>query len=245
MGEPTIYNPSIYKGNGVYKNGAAGGGGGGGGLPPEYTEVEYIQNVDKGVIRCEFDTPTDETIFSYFRFKYDWKETYSSDPESILVYLAYSNITSIFERVEVGSSSAGNMSIRLYYVESTDYSTALNISNGQNINCLFGSRGTKEFSSDDNNFTNGFYSQKAAFHLIGVHFFGFTNSNNQWVFSDDKCGHQKINRLKIFGRESGKLIYDFVPVRKDLTPGFFELITQKFFPPTKNAGAIICGQDVV
>lgn len=26
MGEPTIYKPSIYKGNGIYKNGAAGGG---------------------------------------------------------------------------------------------------------------------------------------------------------------------------------------------------------------------------
>ena len=29
MGEPTIYKPSIYKGNGIYKNGANGGGGGG------------------------------------------------------------------------------------------------------------------------------------------------------------------------------------------------------------------------
>ena len=29
MGEPTIYKPSIYKGNGIYKNGADGGGGGG------------------------------------------------------------------------------------------------------------------------------------------------------------------------------------------------------------------------
>lgn len=27
MGEPTIYKPSIYKGNGIYKNGASGGGG--------------------------------------------------------------------------------------------------------------------------------------------------------------------------------------------------------------------------
>lgn len=29
MGEPTIYKPSIYKGNGIYNNGAGGGGGGG------------------------------------------------------------------------------------------------------------------------------------------------------------------------------------------------------------------------
>lgn len=32
MSEPTIYKPSIYNGNGVYKNGASGGGGGGGGV---------------------------------------------------------------------------------------------------------------------------------------------------------------------------------------------------------------------
>lgn len=37
MGEPTIYKPSIYKGNGIYKNGAGGGGGGG-----EYIEDNFF-----------------------------------------------------------------------------------------------------------------------------------------------------------------------------------------------------------
>jgi uncharacterized protein (TIGR02145 family) len=36
MGQPTIYKPSIYKGNGIYKNGGAGGGGGG---------VPYLKNI--------------------------------------------------------------------------------------------------------------------------------------------------------------------------------------------------------
>lgn len=42
MGEPTIYKPSIYKGNGIYKNGAGGGGGGGGILPEGYTQIEKV-----------------------------------------------------------------------------------------------------------------------------------------------------------------------------------------------------------
>ena len=39
MSEPTIYNPSIYKGNGVYKNGASGGGAS---IPDYLQTVEYI-----------------------------------------------------------------------------------------------------------------------------------------------------------------------------------------------------------
>lgn len=44
MGQPTIYKPSIYNGNGIYKNGAGGGGGGGGGgiLPSGYNQIEKI-----------------------------------------------------------------------------------------------------------------------------------------------------------------------------------------------------------
>ena len=39
MSEPTIYKPSIYKGNGVYKNGAAGGVSP---IPPEYKQYDWI-----------------------------------------------------------------------------------------------------------------------------------------------------------------------------------------------------------
>lgn len=40
--EPTIYEPSIYKGAGIYKVGAQGGGGGGGDLPDEYQKLLYV-----------------------------------------------------------------------------------------------------------------------------------------------------------------------------------------------------------
>ena len=40
MGEPTIYKPSIYKGDGIYKNGA-GGGGGGGGNATQYSSIYF------------------------------------------------------------------------------------------------------------------------------------------------------------------------------------------------------------
>lgn len=43
MGEPTIYNPCIYNGNGVYKNGAAGGGGT---VTDEYIVVQPIDGVE-------------------------------------------------------------------------------------------------------------------------------------------------------------------------------------------------------
>ena len=48
MGEPTIYKPSIYKGNGIYKNGGGGGGG------DEYELVFYTNfaNLSNGI-----DTP--------------------------------------------------------------------------------------------------------------------------------------------------------------------------------------------
>ena len=41
--ESTIYKPSIYKGEGIYKTGA-GGGGGGGDLPEGYTRANYARS---------------------------------------------------------------------------------------------------------------------------------------------------------------------------------------------------------
>lgn len=42
MSEPTIYKPSVYNGNGVYKNGASGGGGGGS-VPEGWKEIFAIK----------------------------------------------------------------------------------------------------------------------------------------------------------------------------------------------------------
>lgn len=54
MGEPTIYKPSIYNGNGVYKNGASGGGGGG--LKPGQIVVgnQVLDTIEiNGLIWCK------------------------------------------------------------------------------------------------------------------------------------------------------------------------------------------------
>lgn len=77
MVQPTIYKPSVYNGNGVYKNGASGGGGGGSSDLPIVGDLEHEWNFKDsftdtiGGVTATQKNPAGNTGLGFPKFNYN------------------------------------------------------------------------------------------------------------------------------------------------------------------------------
>ena len=233
---------SVYNQPSVYNQGGSGGGGGGGGLPAGYTQVQYIYNNSKGVITVTLDEETDD--FVYLACKYIYRANENSD-NKYLIGVVKSNDTE-FLRVGVGTENS-RMKVMLYNATSHSWNTNIGYTDSVTTNIhLLNNCG--QFICNDLNLTHGEFGQyynaakgKAKYiALFGAYW------NGSWKLGDSWCARQALVCVKLFGLNSNKLLLDLVPCKNDYNaPGFYDVVNNKFYGASINAGDIHAGPDVV
>lgn len=235
-----LEKPSIYNAQSVYNQG--GGGGGGGGLPDGYTQVQYIYNSSKGVITVTLDEETDDYV--YLGCKYIYRVNEESDNQYLIGVV--NNMDTQFFRIGVGTDNS-RMKVMLYNANSHTWNTNINygdsiITTAQLLN------NCGQFVCNDLNNTHGEFGQyygaaksKAKYiALFGAYW------NGSWKLGDSLCSRQALINVQLLGLNSNKLLVDLVACKNDQNaPGFYDVVNNKFYGATRNAGDIHAGPDVV
>ena len=213
MGEPTIYKPSIYNGNGIYKNGASGGGG-----------IAIPGNIKLYSALVRVSTSP------YDGFEVN-KTIKGDDRIDIIVFpcyglsLQYSNEVSFEfqnDKRVLGintQGSYGNGTIQITYYNSGLYGSA-SFSNNSN-GFLISLRKDYAKINNTNMIISGSYTDYT------------TTLKKIWARTGYGVSPIPFVRCTIFDKDNKKK-FDFVPAKNtdDNKVGIFELINGEFFPST-------------
>lgn len=229
MSEPTIYKPSIYNGNGVYKNGASGGGGGD--LPDEYEERMYIYN--------KASSSTEISLYSLGRkFVFSDKFEFLFSPGDLTID---SNINAEFEVLERYQNIAWRAIIIRCFKAQWCRLRALSRYDTSEVNIDYTDTDKKNYGMPDvfkiendgqvlKLIVNGQEFNLHSYSTYGgadpayaLYFFRGSGGVN--------CPNTKIYSMKIFEGVTDKLKLWLKPcVRKlDGAPGLFDVVSETFF----------------
>ena len=209
--DSTIYKPSIYKGNGIYNNGA---GGGGGGLPDDYIELLYLRNKSNAWLKIEksFVGWGVELVFALNGY------SSSSEENEFFSHRGDSNdIMSLF-------------SDKTFTVNNHTYTTPYSLSSLNNYEQV-------SINLTQNNTTtiSGHIQYGSTSIDVSRPSNGYTNGTYITLFrgSDNPFGKSKrldLYKVKIFDKENVMQL-DLVPAKRSLDGylGFFDKLTNTFY----------------
>lgn len=232
MSEPTIYKPSIYNGNGVYKNGASGGGGGGGIVPDEYEELEYLEinrnngganfiatlntfsNADKDFsIIVEFDGVNEDYQKNLIKFS---AQAWSSSPGFSIDYVNRTdNTRTIYSR-----NNGGDYYTPIY--TTNDYTNKV------------------KFSIKNNNFDITYSDGRKTVLTTN---YASSNFSNMFLFTDRTNPGEYYQFWGKFYEMEVNGVLKLVPVKRKLDGviGLFDLVSQVFITANYGQSNIIAG----
>ena len=235
MGEPTIYKPSIYNGNGIYKAGAAGGGGGG-----EYVETpSYLQEVEF-VDTSVFDEstrycvrlPVNIEFYNNYKWVVKLKDQVSAKTNNIRIFKTKSfsldNRTNSFSEFEYRQGSPGNTRYWAYNDGAQNTSDNPGDLSGEIIAEMKG-RATKFFTSDSQTYSrNSSYTMSInplSFRFIDMlgyfddpyypfagklFYIKILDDTEKELFYAVPCRHKQTNNLFFFDKITGNNACDFI-----------------------------------